>query len=177
MRNLLRLWTIGLFFVIIGASTAHADTITYTFTGEGIFSGTDWTYVDSSGYLPRKTVLPSSDLAHSTDVYLNGVNYGAITSVSAYTRGINCSSKFYSRDQCMDITSASGATIYQIYAPGDLLSMPSTKPYHGVISGSGLSITATPEPSSATLMLSGIGLLGLMVVMRKRIPLGNLQAS
>ena len=45
----------------------------------------------------------------------------------------------------------------------------------GTITFTDDTVTNTPEPASASLMLMGIGFLGF--VMRKRLPLGNLQAS
>ena len=52
----------------------------------------------------------------------------------------------------------------------------------GAFSGDPMKMTefapvATPEPSTISLMLTGVGLLGLMMVTRKRISLGHQQAS
>jgi hypothetical protein len=39
----------------IGAGTASADTVTYTFTGAGEVAGTNFTYVDTAGFLTLST--------------------------------------------------------------------------------------------------------------------------
>lgn len=79
MRMLRRAATI-LVLLVCSAALACADVISYTFTGAGGDAGTDWTLVDSSGFIPNNTNVVGL-LTASTDFFSFGVDYGPLIGI------------------------------------------------------------------------------------------------
>lgn len=159
MRNHWSLFIVVL-LMAIGATAAHADTWTYTFQGAGPTPTTDWTLISNSGPLGYSGANLIGDLQSPADLYINGNYEGELTSVA-----------FLDSDYI--IMTAEGDFPIS-FAPNGY--NPGSPGVYTDTSGDTLTV-ATPEPSCAALMLSGVGMLGLMMLMRKRSALGNLQAS
>jgi hypothetical protein len=165
-KNLTVIMAALVFFLILKVPAAKA-TVTYTFTGTGDLTGTEFSYV-SSGYLsfPFGLAAPTT----KTGLFFLGTDDGLIQSFAfegPQTLAIN-----YDDDPIVP-GDPNGGTV--------LLESPSSSPYSlGNLSdqtiGSGdftgtlqIEDTAvTPEPGTAVLWLIGTALLGL-ALMRKRV--------
>lgn len=165
------LWSFLVVSILIGADTARANTVIYSFVGAEGTAGTSWTLVDPDGYLtvPSGNVIDLVQTA--TDLILvdpmtGPEDFGPLTLIAVHpvsgepdSYGISMgSSSFTLVPYLIPQADFTTAGTYELTADvqGNLA------PDQGA-----LTITATPEPSSAALMLPGLGL-GLMILMRKR---------
>lgn len=172
MRILRRATTI-LMLLVCGGAFACADVISYTFTGEGGDAGTDWTLTDPSGFIPNDTNVVGL-LTASTDFFSFGVDYGPLISIgdageeSASAKCISAGTPCFQIN--MAINNPLGGSgpyfIPYLFAGTD----GTTGTFTEINGSSTLTITDSPEPGSAILMLSAVGLSGLMLAMRKRNP-------
>jgi hypothetical protein len=167
VRNPRGLITVVMFLVV--AAFAHADTVTYTFTGAGGEAGTDWTLVDPSGYIPDDTNVLSL-LTESTDFYSMGVDYGpliGIADVGEQSGDAPCTNIGTPCFQInMVITYNGGPFIIPFLFEG---TDGTAGTFTAIADGSTLTVadTSAPEPASAIFMLSAIGLLGFKSVRRR----------
>lgn len=167
------LWIVlAALFVAIGAPGAKADAYTYTFIGTGYFAGTDVSFTIHGPAVFGDLYAPNPG---ATDLFVTGINEGSI-----YDMKWELSPYVFS-----PCTSVCTVQMY-LLATRDVLDGPTfagtTIPGPGVYGeyfGHGtLTITAaTPEPTSFVLMLSGLGLLGLILAIRKRTPVVQSPAS
>jgi len=151
------LWIIlAALIMAIGAPNAHADTITYTFTGAGVFAGTEFTYVSTGGFLANGAIVVPTT---ATDLILSGTAevFGAIEFLDPNDIAflVNPSSGGFC---CANI-------VYDISATGTYTSTPFGGQESGTLVISDNS-AAVPEPATSILMLTGIG---LVLVMRNRL--------
>jgi hypothetical protein len=162
--------------MLIGATAAQADTISYTFTGVNGVAGTDWTLVDPNGYIPDGTNVVNL-LTTSTDFFSLNQNgqlqdYGPLIGIGDAGQQNSDGPCVQAATPCFEINMAitnpfGGQGPYLI--PFLFAGMDGTSgTFTDLEEGSTLTITDVPEPGSAILTLSGVGLLGLMLVMRKR---------
>ncbi len=156
----------------IGAGSARADTVTYTFVGAEGTAGTDWTLVDTNGYLtvPSGNVIDLVQTA--TDLILvdpmtGPEDLGPLTNISAnyvmsqpdyYGISMGSSSFTLSALEIPKVDFTTPGT----YELADFVEVEDNLPAN---QGT-LTITATPEPISAGLMLSGV-VLALIMLTRK----------
>ena len=167
------LWSFLVVSILIGADVAHADTVTYTFVGAGGTSGTSWTLVDPNGYL----TVPSGNvidlLQTATDLILvdpmtGPQDFGPLTNITVGSPPLEPA--YYGIQM-----GTSSFTLAALFIPKADFTTPGTYELADFVEvknslpaeQGALTITATPEPSSAALMLPGAGL-GLMILMRKR---------
>jgi hypothetical protein len=154
---------LAVLFVAIAASRgARADTTyTYSFDGAGVLAGdnfsfsTDGTAVPGTDYI-LSTPVPFFYAEQSeTSVISVDLTFDSFFDFDVYALFVNCSSPF-------------GCSISPIPFSGLTgLSVPGTYELTtGNAFGSSLSVAA-PEPRAGILTLSGIGLLALMLAMRK----------
>jgi len=61
----------------LGSGIARADSVTYTFTGAGVLSGTDFTYISPSGFLSLSNNILAPNT--TTDLFVSGTDEGGIT--------------------------------------------------------------------------------------------------
>jgi len=152
---------------------ARANTVTYTFAGEGGTAGTNWTLVDPSGFLtvPSGNVIGLVQTA--TDLILvdpiNGPqDFGPLTNINV---GIPPLFPGYYGIQL----ASSSFTLAALFIPQADFTTPGTYELAtlsdlnaGLPGDQGrLTITETPEPRSLALMLAGLGL-GLMALKHRR---------
>ena len=157
---------------LIGADVAQAAVI-YSFVGQEGTAGTNWTLVDPDGYLtvPSGNVIGLVQTA--TDLILidpmtGPEDFGPLTNISV--TGVSGQPDYYGISM-----GSSSFTLAALLIPRVDLTTPGTYELADFVevandlpaNEGSLTITATPEPSSGALILSGVGL-GLMVVMRKR---------
>jgi hypothetical protein len=167
------LWSfLAVILILMGAHAAAASPITYTFVGAEGTAGTNWTLVDTNGYLtvPSGNVIGLVQTA--TDLILvdpmtGPQDFGPLTNI---TFGSPPAEPAYYGLQ-MGSSSFTLATLFVLKAdfttPGTYELADPVEVQNNLAPDQGtLTITATPEPSSAALMLSGIGL-GLMMMRRK----------
>ena len=82
MKNLL--FGFGLLCAVLTcAPAANATSITYTTTGSGSLSGTDFAYIDPTGFLAFDTGLLTPTT--STDLFFLGTDYGALTAFEFFS--------------------------------------------------------------------------------------------
>lgn len=153
---------------IIQVPAANADVIKYEVTGVGLDVGTNFTYVSPSGFLTASSfpIVPTT----ATHLFIGGFDEGAISQIILTGGGTE-----------LEYIATGGSYIFA----GPPISFPTstgnfTNDVLGTETGT-LLITdlsvATPEPGSVSLLLIGLGSLGLMIVMRKRKTQGLEQAS
>lgn len=164
---------VSLFFTL-NAPAASADTIVYSVTGVGTFAGTSFTVTTNAYLVPTFTVAPDPG---ATVVY-KGTNEGTLTDVVGKPNEI-------------DLVTSGGGTIvfaccgvqqyptfpvtnYAINENQTAPNMMDTQVGEVTVTDT---IVPTPEPGVAGLMLLGLGSLGLMMVIRKRIARGVPQAA
>jgi hypothetical protein len=157
--------------MLIHAEVARAGTVTYTFVGQGGTAGTSWTLVDTNGFLTVPSGNVISLVKTATDLILvdpmtGPQDFGPLTNITVGSPpaepnyyGIQMGSSSFTLTPLFihkaDFTTPGTyelALLSEVQAglPGDQ---------------GALTIVVTPEPSSAALMLCGVGL-ALMVVMR-----------
>lgn len=174
MRTIL--WSfLVVILITIGAVVAAADTVTYTFAGQGGTAGTSWTLVDTSGFLTVPSGNVISLVQTATDLILvdpmtGPQDFGPLTSI---TVGSPSSEPDYFGIQM----ASSSFTLASLFLPRADFTTPGTYELASFSELQGdfapdqgaLTITATPEPAYAGLILSGAGL-GLIMLTRKRSP-------
>ncbi len=165
-RTLRRTMTL-LMVLVFSAVFAYADIISYTFTGATGVTGTDWTLIDPSGYIPDDTNVVNL-LTAPADFFSMGVNYGPLIGLgdageqSGNIKCTNAGAPCFEIN--MGIVNPLGPGTYVIpffFAGTDGTSGTFTE----IQTGSTLTITAVPEPGYSILLLSAVVLFGLMLVM------------
>ncbi len=163
------LWIIlAVLFMAIGAPYAHADAFVYTYTvtfDPALYGATFTTKPMQAA--TTNTILTPADLRSYSltgSFYLGTfdefiLNYGGGGAQGILTsNGLGTASATYSSNDEF--------TFIDYSTPGTYSSGIAT-----------LSVSRVPEPATLDLMLAGVGLLGLLLVMRKRTALGHPQAS
>ncbi len=154
------LWIIlAVLFVAIGAPYAHADALvyTYTVTFDPSLYGATFTTKPMQAVTAPNAILTTTDLRSYSltgSFYLGTfdefiLNYGGGGAQGILTsNGLGTASATYSSNDAF--------TLIDYSTPGTYSSGIAT-----------LSVSAVPEPATLDLMLAGVGLLGLLMVMRK----------
>jgi hypothetical protein len=154
------LWIIlAVLFVAIGAPYAHADAFvyTYTVTFDPPLYGATFTTKPLQAVTVPNAILTATDLRSYSltgSFYLGTfdefiLNYGGGGAQGILTsNGLGTASATYSSND--------GFTLIDYSTPGTYSSGIAT-----------LSVSRVPEPATLDLMLAGVGLLGLLTVMRK----------
>lgn len=150
-------------FFIIQVPAANADVIKYQVTGVGPDLGTNFTYVSPGGFLTASNfpIVPTT----ATDLFVGGIDKGAISSIILTGGG-----------KQLEYIAVGANYVFVDAGSGSITFPTSTGTFTNDVLGTQtgtLVITdlsvATPEPGSVSLLLIGLGSLGLMMVMRKRI--------
>ena len=154
------LWIIlAVLFVAIGAPYAHADALvyTYTVTFDPSLYGATFTTKPMQAVTAPNAILTTTDLRSYSltgSFYLGTfdefiLNYGGGGAQGILTsNGLGTASATYSSNDAF--------TLIDYSTPGTYSSGIAT-----------LSVSAVPEPATLDLTLAGVGLLGLLMVMRK----------
>jgi hypothetical protein len=165
------LWSFLVASILLAANVAQADTVTYTFVGQGGTAGTSWTLVDTGGYLTVPSGNVISLVQTATDLILldpmtGPEDFGPLTLIGVGNPPLDPADYGI-------VLGSSSFTLVPLGIPKADFTTPGTYELTALVPGSfapdqgALTIAATPEPSFAALMLSGVGL-GLMMLMRKR---------
>jgi hypothetical protein len=167
------LWIIALLFAAIGAPNAHADSYDPLFSCTAAINGC--TTTGSNGVPLFPSAAPVSFPAPTLIVTMDGASFAfSFQSTARYSDNYTWS--MYELFQYVPGTYAVGMTITDSTFPSfsmDLVSVtiPNVLNPDDLFKSGDLTFlpTSTPEPSSIALMLAGIG---LVLVIRKRFPLG-----
>jgi hypothetical protein len=182
------LWIIlSVVFAAIGAAGAHAGTVTYN----AVFTCTPGPCLSTPTVTDNPVSFSSPTLDFTWDTLSLTVTLYALDSPTDTYEWVACPTNYASGPAsnptyCVnpDGTGLTGngnfniidANIplgsYDSFYPTDCPGCASSHFDYGT-----LTFTELPEPSSLALMLSEGGLLGLLMVLRKRIPLGHRRAS
>jgi hypothetical protein len=154
------------FCVLSNAPAASADTITYSVTGVGAFSGTSFT-VTTNAYLTAPFDVPADPGGTVVD---GGTNEGTLDDVIGYTTMI----ELVTADNSALDFACCGTQEYPTFPVTDYAINDNDGPDGGNIQVGTVTVTdvATPEPGVGGLMLIGLVSLGLVVVMRRRAAAG-----
>lgn len=174
MRTLRRMIT-PVMFLVISAAFAHADEISYTFTGEGGDLGTDWTLVDPSGYIPDDTNVLHL-LTSSTDFIEFGVDYGPLIGIGDAGEQSGNSVCTNAGTPCFQINMAihnpfggSGTFAIPYFFPGnDGTTGTFTNIQNGLSTLTVTDLGPSPVPEPSSLLLVGTLLLGLGGTFKRR---------
>ena len=168
MRSMGRMVTLTI-CLVLGATFVYAGPISYTFTGADGLTGTDWTLVDPSGFIPDDTNVLGL-LTTSTDFFSMGEDFGPLIGIgdageqSGNVTCVNAGSPCFEIN--MAITYMGGPYVIPFFFKG---TDGTSGTFTEISSGSTLTIASvpTPEPRSVTIALFGMGL-GLMMLVRRR---------
>jgi PEP-CTERM motif len=173
------LWIIALLFVAIGAPAAYADSYNFSLTdGANLI-----TFILPANPSPDRFTQGTGFSLFGVSVWVNGSLQ--IDSMNFYDCGASCSNLNLYISQVNGVSGSdllyqggampvfTGTDSQPIFSLGTFYftNAPHSTPMT-FNSDFTLTISAVPEPATWILFLAGAGLLGLMMVMRKRIPLG-----
>lgn len=158
------LWTsVGVLFLVIGVPSARADTYIYAFAGSTDFSGTNFTLTISGPAQINTAYCPDPLAGH---FYEFGVDNGPLTQILFFS---------YANLTVLQLSTASTTQNVSAFQLSDLSQTGSYATIQNQHFGT-LTI-ATAEPGSFSLMLVGVGLVGMLLAMRKRLGLGLRRAN
>jgi hypothetical protein len=161
------MWTVfALLVVAIGVPSAVADSYTYSFVGTGYFAGTDVSMTTNGPAVINTAYSPNPG---ATDLFVLGTDEGSILDVEWETSPFNFGTPTLQMSLVTALDPADGPTIAATTIPG-----PGT---YTEFFGHGTLTITTPEPGTFALTLSELGLLVLILAMRKRTPAGQSQVS
>jgi hypothetical protein len=174
MRSVRKITTIAVAFAAVltclGACSgvARADSVTYTFTGSGVFVGTAFTYVSASGFISS----PTGNLTVSPSGVLNAPTLLFPPTPQPLTSfGVEPDTSIPSLEVLTFNEAAENIPILPITLSSfgsEQISSPSNQ-VNGVFGTLVITPTAAPEPSSLAMLL--LGLLGIaFLVMKKNTP-------
>ena len=147
-------------FFLVGVPAANADIIEYKVTGVGPDLGTNFTFVSTDGFVTASSfpLVPTT----ATDLFVGGVDEGAITSVVITDAGQQL--EYIATGGDFIFVSNLGGVNFPT-APGTF-----TDAVGSTLTGTGVvtDLSTVPEPGSISLVLTGLLSLGLMMVIRMR---------